>query len=173
MKKVWTEEKIRKLVKDYNIKTRQELRYFHKDDLNGFGAHAAAKRFGILDDLFGKVHYWTKEECAKLAAKCKFRSEFSAKYNNAYCASVYNGWLDEITQHMPICKDLEAISKERYRYLIYAYEELTTHSVYVGLTNNLERRDDEHRNPVPSKKDSLYKFCLEHNVEIPKPKILE
>jgi hypothetical protein len=26
-------------------------------------------------------------------------------------------------------------------YLIYAYEELTTHSVYVGLTKNLKNRD--------------------------------
>ena len=26
-------------------------------------------------------------------------------------------------------------------YLIYAYEELSTHSVYVGLTKNLKTRD--------------------------------
>jgi len=51
--------------------------------------------------------------------------------------------------------------------MIYVYEELTTHSAYVGLTNNLERRDGEHRNPRPSKKDSLYNFCKDNNLEVP------
>ena len=56
-------------------------------------------------------------------------------------------------------------------YLIYAYEELKTHSVYVGLTNNINRRDKEHRNKIFN--DSLFRFCKQNDVDIPVVKILK
>ena len=76
--KKWTEESIRQFVKDNNIKTRKEL------DAKARGAYDTAKRLGILDDLFGEKTQWTKEKCAELAAKCKYRSDFIRQYSAAY-----------------------------------------------------------------------------------------
>ena len=175
MKRFWTKKRIKELVKKYNISSRVELKNFKKDGICGMSAYNSAIKLNIAEELFGPPlnNYWTKEKCAELALKCKTRSEFIAKYNKAYAAAKYHGWYDEITKHMPIWEDLELNEKQRYRYLIYVYEEEVTHSAYVGLTNNIERRDKEHRNPIPSKQDSLFKFCKENNVNIPKPKVLE
>jgi T4 RnlA family RNA ligase len=43
---------------------------------------------------------WTKEKCHKEALKYKSRIEFKKGNNNAYSASIRNGWLDEICKHM-------------------------------------------------------------------------
>lgn len=43
---------------------------------------------------------WTKEICANLALKYEFRKEFQNENKNAYYSAMYNGWLDEICQHM-------------------------------------------------------------------------
>lgn len=76
----WSRERIRQFVTDNNISSRKELERLAR------GAYNAAHRFGMLYDLFGeKLHKsWTMEKCAELARKCRFRSEFAAKYYNAY-----------------------------------------------------------------------------------------
>lgn len=53
------------------------------------------------------------------------------------------------------------------KYLIYSYEFYDY--VYVGLTNNIEQRDYQHR----KMDDSLNRFAKENGYQIPKPKILE
>ena len=44
--------------------------------------------------------YWNYETCKEAALKCKTRKEFS-KIHSAYLMSTKNGWLKEITSHMP------------------------------------------------------------------------
>jgi len=157
---IWTEDKIRKLVEENNITSRKQLETFRKDGIKGTGAGAydAAKRLGILDELFGKleiIHY-TKEMVQECALQCKTRSEFAVRFRKASDAARRHGWYEEVTKHMPIW-DHKDIHK-RIKYVVYAYEELSTHSVYVGLTNDCNRRDCEHH--AGKNNDKLYEFCI-------------
>jgi len=55
-------------------------------------------------------------------------------------------------------------------YVIYVYELQAEKMAYVGLTNDIIRRDREH---LFDEKETLYKFIKEHNMSYPKYKILE
>ena len=61
------------------------------------------------------------------------------------------------------------MNKKEKKYLIYSY--IINDSVYVGLTNNICRRHNEHLNG--GEKDSLFKYCSDNNIGIPEPIILE
>ena len=61
--------------------------------------------------------------------------------------------------------------EEQKNYIIYSYE--FEKDVYVGLTKDMKRRDREHRGIAYKKKDSLKNYSVEHNVEIPQPRVLE
>ncbi len=54
------------------------------------------------------------------------------------------------------------------KYVIYSYE--FEDYVYVGLTKNLQSRHECRKN---DSFDTVNKFCKEHNINIPEPKILE
>lgn len=60
--------------------------------------------------------------------------------------------------------------------VVYSYE-FSDHSVYIGLTNSLDRRDQQHRerryhsNGKPQY-DGVLDYSLKHNIEIPEVKIL-
>lgn len=156
---IWTEDTIRAFVIEHHITTRTQLSRINRLGLSNKGAYAAAKRLGILDDLFGKLNIirnYTKERIHECALQCKTRSEFAEKFPKEYAAALRHDWLEDVTKHMPIWvhKDIN----KRIKYVVYAYEELTTHSVYVGLTNNCSRRDREHR--TGKNKDKLYEFCI-------------
>ena len=59
-------------------------------------------------------------------------------------------------------------------YVIYAYEIIEEHAVYIGLTHTPQKRDREHRNPDKNRGyDSLALYCIEHHIDIPKMKILK
>lgn len=47
---------------------------------------------------------WTIEQCRILALKYQHRKEFQIGDYNAYQAASYNGWLDDICQHMKLKK---------------------------------------------------------------------
>ena len=53
---------------------------------------------------------------------------------------------------------------------IYAYELEDFNKVYVGLTNDMKRRDREH---LFSEKEKMSLFCKENDIPLPKYKILE
>ncbi len=162
----WTEESIRQFVKDNDIKTRKELA------AKARGAYNVAKQLGILDDLFGEKELkWTKENCAELAAKCKYRSDFRRQYPRAYIAAVIHGWLDDIVKHMPKQKGYVLISN--HNYIVYVYEDIENKAAYVGLTNDIKRRDWQHRFPTSKGYDSLGLWCINHDIPVPQPKILE
>ena len=121
----WTEDSIRQFVKDNGIKSRNDLW------INAAGAYEAARQLGLLNDLFGEKELkWTKENCAELAAKCKYRSDFKRQYPAAYQAAVKHGWLDDITKHMPKHKDYVLISN--HNYIVYVYEDIDNKAANVG-----------------------------------------
>jgi hypothetical protein len=103
-----------------------------------------AHKHGFLDEICShmiqlkKPHkYWTdKERCHKEALKYNNRAEFQKNSSSAYNSSKINGWYDEICSHM------EYIGSRKMR-LIYSYE-FSDNSVYVGLTYNLNQRNNVH-----------------------------
>ena len=132
----------------------------------------AARRLNIIDELVDrKYHQWTKEEIKELANECKYRSDFEAKYPKAYKAAWKRGWLKDICKDMPEYKSNTDIHTNNY--LVYVYEETKTHSAYVGLTNNINRRHFQHQHSKNGKYDSLGQFCIDNNVTFPKYKILK
>lgn len=81
----------------------------------------------------------------------------------AYYKSKSNRWIDDYIW----LEDIESNSRTQ---TVYVYEFPNKH-VYVGLTFSLHKRDVQHR--YKKKKDSVFKYSEENNVEIPEPKILE
>ena len=92
-------------------------------------------------------NYWTKEKCVEEALKYKLRSEFKSNSGGAYNASNKNGWLNEICSHMLIVGN-------KFKRLVYVYE-FDDKSIYVGLTYNIEKRDNKHKRDVRS---SVFKY---------------
>lgn len=81
-----------------------------------------------------------------------------------------NNWLKDYTW---LKNNREAKVKKS---VVYSYE-FSDHSVYVGLTNSLNRRDQQHRerryhsNGKPQY-DGVLDYSLKYNIEIPEVKIL-
>ena len=94
----WTPEAVAELASQ--CKTKAELNEKHR------GAYKAAKRWGILDEIFSHVvtkkpnGYWTKERCQEVAMQYEKKAIFQNTEFSAYNAAFKNGWLDEITAHM-------------------------------------------------------------------------
>lgn len=112
------------------------------------------------------------EHCVSVAKKYNFMYDFYIKERKQYSIAKRNGWLNEF-KWLKIDGILEIKNR-----LIYAYE-FTDRFVYVGLTNNLKRRDRQHRGfsvdgeKKEPKHDSLYQYAKSNGVAIPEPKILE
>jgi hypothetical protein len=85
--------------------------------------------------------YWTKERCKEVALKYKTRGEFSLKNISGYSKAWKNDWLDEICSHMNY-------TGNRFYRCIYSYE-FDDKSVYVGLTFNLDERENQHKKRGP------------------------
>jgi len=95
----WTKEKCQEEGNKYQYRID-----FYK---NSPKAYAASVRNGWIDEVckhmeipYIKSFKWSKEKCKNIASKYKFRKEFQLGDKNAYQAAKYNGWLDEICQHM-------------------------------------------------------------------------
>jgi len=100
------------------------LRAFCKGD---WSAASKAMSEGWLDEFTWlkrqrvKRGTYTKEECRRLAKKCRTLAEFSTKYRCAEVMARRNGWLKEFTwlemQHSsPIRWTTEALVKEAKKY---------------------------------------------------------
>ena len=132
----WSKEKCKKEALKYN--TRCE---FSKKQV---GAYLKSQRNGWLDEICSHMigvkkprNYWTKEKCKEEALKYKYRSEFQKKSGTAYILCRTNNWLDEFCSHMELIGDL-------YNRCIYSYE-FSDKYVYIGLTFNLNKRDEERK----------------------------
>jgi hypothetical protein len=89
-----------------------------------------------LPELKKINNYWVKSKCQEAALNCKSKTEFFKLYRGAYKSALKNGWLNEICQHMKLKGSL-------YKRHNYVYEFPDKH-VYVGLTCNIDRRNNEH-----------------------------
>jgi predicted GIY-YIG superfamily endonuclease len=168
----WTKEKLQEEANKY--KTRGE---FWKN--NASCANIALKN-KLMDELFKNhnncgysnkkpIGYWTKEKLQEEANKCKTRIEFKKYYYAAYEYACKYKILDELFKNHINFGYLDDKWIEN-RYVVYAYELPQYNKVYIGLTNNIKRRDTEH---IFDDRDPLFKFTKEYNISCPNYKILK
>ena len=116
------------------------------------GAWAAAQQKGWLDEICSHMEVrwqkkWdTKSKCAKEAKKYKNRTDFQRYSPGAWNAANKHNWLDEICSHMETYGNL-------FLRCIYAFE-FSDISVYIGLTDNIQRREKQH---LKSSNSAVYK----------------
>lgn len=116
---------------------------------------------------------WTFEKCKKEAKKYNTKFDFITKSHGAYIASWRNNWLGEFTW---LKRKTYESDKNKKNYYVYSYELNTINKVYVGITNNINRRDRQHRFGNKSKNkieySNLYFTAKENNIILPQPIIL-
>lgn len=119
-----------------------------KEFSNNFkSAYTISLRNRWLDDIC--LHmirkpstYWTKVRCQEESSKYKTITEFKKNSYQAHKYSVLNCWLDEICSHMKKSGNI-------YKRCIYAFE-FPDKSVYVGLTYNIDKRQESHYKSLTS-----------------------
>jgi len=168
----WTEEKLNDIILNYD--SRADL---YKNNKSAFNA---AHKLNIINDLF-KNHvdsgytkmqdgYWTYDKMQEEVNKYKTRKEFRKYSQSAYQKSIDEKTINKLFINLPNegYSDIEEWKENRY--VIYVYEIPEFNNSYIGLTNNVDRRDKEH---LFSKNESLINFCKEKNIPLPMYRILE
>ena len=131
----WTKERCAAEAKNYE--TRKEFK------VKSARAYGASLKNGWIDEICAHMieirkpaGYWTKERCAAEAKNYETRMEFQNSSHRAYDAAHRYGWMDEICSHMKAQGNL-------FKRCIYVIE-FEDKSVYVGLTDNFEKRKRQH-----------------------------
>ena len=170
----WNKEQLQKEANKY--KTRSE---FVK---NNAYAYYKSLKMNILDELF-KNHinngysdkqkisgYWTEERLQDEVNKYENRNEFNKNNIAAYCAASKKNLIDKLFKNHTNQGYMDKEEWKENSYVIYVYELEDFNSVYIGLTNDVKRRDKEH---LFDEKEKMALFCKENNIPYPKYKILE
>lgn len=98
-----------------------------------------------------------------------YRLEFKNNNQSAYHISYRNKIIDELFKnHKNYGYQCEKWRENNY--VIYAYEIIEFNTAYIGLTNNIRRRDKEH---LFDNKSELSIFLKCNNLSLPKYKIIE
>lgn len=110
------------------------------------------------------IKKWTKE--ATITESRKYEglgvTAFKKNANGAYRAAYRNGWISEFSW----------LNKKTNPYQdsimsVYRYEFIGFNAVYIGITQNIERRRHDHKFGHNKKKSSVLKFAESHGVEVP------
>ena len=116
---------------------------------------------------------WDFEKCKKEAEKYTTKFDFRTKSHSAYSAAWRNKWLDKFSW---LGMRKYELNKNERDYCVYSYEFPSLNKVYVGLTNNIKRRDRQHRFGIKSSKgirySHLYMVANDNNITLPKPIII-
>lgn len=132
----WTKEHCAEEAKKYSTRTQFQRM--------ASGAWSAANKKGWLEEICSHMEIrwqrkWdTKEKCAKEAEKYSNRTDFQRHSPGAWNAANKHDWLDEICSKMETYGNL-------FKRCIYAFE-FSNMSVYIGLTDNIQRRKRQHLN---------------------------
>lgn len=122
-------------------------------------------------------NYWNNKdlvfgEASKYKIKCDFKKGSGGAYNSA----IKHGWMDEISE----LYFKEKIKRFNYGnvHCVYVYEMVDFNTCYIGRTVDIHKRDLSHRRSRKHSNgsesfDSLYTFCLDKDIEIPTPIVLE
>lgn len=137
---------------------------------NSGGAYRKALEEGWLEDYewfvpkFKPKGYWNNYERVKNEAKkYSTRTEFYKNNQFVYNVAVNNGWIGDF---IPNNADLNS----RVR-CVYSYEFKDYNVVYVGLTEDKERRHQQHLGIHSSGKSisPVFKFAKRNGISVPKP----
>lgn len=122
-------------------------------------------------------YFNNKANCIEVAKQYKSKKELERKCNGCYKALKRNGWLDEVVELL-YDNSIHYMNFNEKINSVYVYEFVDENTFYVGRTNNIKRRDRQHR--IEEKHsdgtvtyDSVYMFAKENNILIPEVKILE
>lgn len=139
------------------------------------GCYASVLKHGWEDGCFPNYKkrmpngFWNiKEHCIKEAVKYRNLREFQSKCYTAYRSCKINGWIDEVNKLYN--KTVIYHSYEDRIHCVYVYEIIETKSCYIGRSNNVARR---HRQHINDNNDTLHKYCIENDVNIPRFIILK
>lgn len=129
----WTKELIIEEAKKYEYRSdfkKSEPNLYKKIIKEGWTSDA-------FSHMVHKPSMWTREACYNSASKCKTKSEFAKKFNGAYSSAKKRGWLNDISK-----KYFTKVGSRGFR-CIYAYE-FPDNCVYVGLTFDIQKRNQSH-----------------------------
>lgn len=139
----------------------EALKYKSKGELlnNCSSAYNSISKNNWGDELYSHMenkhrrsrNYWTKENCQIEAYKYTTIKDFRREAYSAYTTSVKQKWICDICLHMKILGN-------SYKRFIYAYEFYDNH-VYVGLTYNVEERDNNHK-----KRGTVFNYIKETGI---------
>lgn len=169
-----TKEKLQKEANKY--KTRSE---FYLKSKSAYNIASSKKIIGeLFKDHLNKGYnqnkkpnnYWTLKNLQKEVNKYDNRQDFRKNNSAAYSASRRLKILDELFKNHTNKGYSDKEEWKENSYIIYVYELREFNKVYIGLTNDVDRRDKEHLFNIKSK---LSLFCKENNIAYPKYKILE
>lgn len=136
-------------------------------------AYIIAKNNGWLNEMTwlkktrnSPKGYWEdREKVFKEARKYKYKSEFRHKAPSAYKSALLHHWLGEMEFETKVSKG----DPRGPIHIIYVYIDEVNKYAYVGATNDMKRRDWEHKN---QKNDPVYKYFYGKSLKIPAYKIL-
>ena len=144
-----------------------------KDKSNG--CYASILKHNWENDCFPEFKkkkpkgFWDiKENCIVEAKKYRNISEFQRHSYGAYHSVKKNGWKDEINNLYD--KTIMYHSYDEKIHLVYVYLFVDYNTFYVGRTNNLKRRHQQH---ISDNNDTVYKYCIDKGIEIPPYVILK
>lgn len=131
--------------------------------------HVEPKQYLSIKFKNVPVRKWTDETVIEASKQCKsaveFRDRFSGAYDYAHKTDLWKTftWLRHNTD------------PNKRTYVIYAYEDIVNKFVYVGLTNNIERRIKEHRKKNYKnnirKYDIVRQYFEDNGLVLPEPVI--
>jgi hypothetical protein len=151
----WTKEKCFEEALKYDTRTKFCRR--------SCTAYEILRKNNWLDDACKhmKIKYeikfkWSFEKCHLLALNYKHRKEFQKENKNAYYSAMYNGWLDEICQHMTYKKlpngywhNFENCKKEALKYSTKTeFVKGSQHVYHIALKNNWLDDICKHMKPI-------------------------
>lgn len=121
---------------------------------------------------YGKRRKHTEQDCYEAAKRFTCKSDFMKYARPEYKAAKRYGWYDTYTWFVTP----KPQKHEQADYVVYVYKIEETHSVYVGLTDNIQIRHRAHKNGKSNhgvrEYDRLKKHCVEHGIEVPMPTIV-
>ena len=150
----WTYEKCKEAA--LLCKTKIELKKTYNAAYNIINKNNWVELTSNLIEVIKPKGYWTYEKCKDISLSCKTKSELRKKYNSVYQKIIKNKWI-ELTYHM---KNIGNKCKR----LIYVYEFADNHC-YVGLTSNIDRRNNQHYGRLKHhKRSSVFKYMKQSNL---------
>lgn len=129
----WTYEKCK--IVALTCKNKEELRDKYTTAHNKINKNNWIELTSHFDYLKKHKNYWTYDKCKNAALECETKYELKNKYITAYF-KIYNEKWFELFSHL---KNIG----NKYNRLIYSYEFCDNHC-YIGLTGNIERRNNQH-----------------------------